>query len=91
MAEYLQQLHPIKYTEDSIFSIMTIFHQNISSSTKKLILAGFQKPGEFSRIWIIFMMEAIGISVNFPNVQRVVIYIILSPKPHFSPLLQHGS
>ena len=59
---------------------MAVFHQITLLFSKKLILAKFRKQAESSKIRIIFATEAIRISVNLPDVRRVVIYIIPAPK-----------
>ena len=85
------QLHLIYYTEDVALLVLAIFYWLISSKGKKSILAEFRKLAKSLRVWIIFAIKAIRISINLLDIRRVVIYIILEPKLYFYPLLQHGS
>ena len=78
------------YTDDISSLILAMFYRTISSYNKKAILAEFRKLAKFSKIRIIFTTKAIGLSINILDARRVVIYIILHPKPHFSLLLQRS-
>jgi len=49
-SEYLNQLHLTHYMEKETLSIITMFHQSISSYNKKSILAEFRKLFRDSRI-----------------------------------------
>ena len=78
------------YTEDVALLVLAVFYWLILSKGKKSILAEFRKLVESLRVWIIFVIEAIGIGVDLLDVCWVVIYMMLEPEPHFSPFLQRG-
>ena len=82
--EYLKLLHLIYYMDNIGSLILAMFYQTISSYNKKAILAEFRKLAKSLRIWIIFTIEAIKLSINILDVHQVVIYIIPYPEPHFS-------
>jgi hypothetical protein len=63
---------------------MAVFYWTTLLFSKKLILDKFRKLKKSFKIKIIFAIEAVGISINFPDIYRAVIYIILAPKQYFS-------
>ena len=88
MNEYLQMLHPTKYTLSIVEGVTATFHRRVSFMKKKEILDEFRKPD--SKIRVLFATEALGIGVDIPDVRRVVIYGFPAPKKDLGIALQRG-
>ena len=71
MVDYLYYLHLV-YTKEKARALTTVFHWNILSYLKRDILREFKK--KFFKITLIFIIEAISLSINIFNICWVVIY-----------------
>ena len=71
MVDYLCYLHLV-YTEEKARALTAIFYWNILLYLKRDILREFKK--KFFKITLIFIIEAIGLSINIFDICQVVIY-----------------
>ena len=71
MVDYLYYLHLV-YTEEKARALTAVFYWNILLYLKRDILREFRK--EFFKITLIFIIEAISLSINIFDVYWVVIY-----------------
>ena len=71
MVDYLCYLYLV-YIKEKARALTAVFYWNILLYLKRDILREFRK--EFFKITLIFIIEAIGLSINIFNIYQVVIY-----------------
>lgn len=72
--EWLQQRpdHPI--SRKAARDMTRVYHWNTAKADKEKILADFKKPGDSLLVRIIFATEALGLGIDLPDIQQVVLY-----------------
>ena len=71
---WLEESEDHRYSKKQAGETVKVFHRDTAKFDKQSIIATFQRPAEESPIRVIFATEALGMSVNLPDVRRVVQY-----------------
>lgn len=85
LMDYLQKHENYRYSKRQALEIVQVFTRDTHEKDKTHIIAELQTPGTMSSIRVVLATEALGIGVNLPDIQRVVLYGL--PKSQYVAVL----